>query len=132
MGIDLRVETNGSDGIKNKLTADEISRAVGVIVAADKNVEMNRFDGKPLLKRPVSDGVKQPEKLIRTVLNNEAPIYHANAKEQTADSNTTNGSVGSQIYTHLMSGVSNMLPFVIGGGIMIALAFLIDQLMGRS
>lgn len=130
MGVDIRVETNGSDGVKNKLTADEINRAIGVIVAADKNVAMARFNGKPLVKRPVSDGVKHPEELINKLLQHEAPIYLDKADEQTDHDVQTTGSIGSQIYTHLMSGVSNMLPFVIGGGIMIALAFLIDQLLG--
>lgn len=131
MGVDIKVETNGSDGVKHRLTAEDISRAVGVIVAADKNVEMARFDGKHLVNRPVSDGIKKTEELIQLALDQKAPIYHSNGSNDTEDSGeSSTGSVGSQIYKHLMNGVSHMLPFVIGGGIMIALAFMIDQMIG--
>lgn len=131
MGVEVRVETNGAEGTKNNLSKDEIERAIGVIVAADKNIEMARFDGKPLLKRSVKDGVHSAQKLIEAVINNEAPIYHADQKEkQASQSNGNNSSWSSRFYTHLMSGVSNMLPFVIGGGIAIAIAFMIDQFMG--
>lgn len=132
MGIDVRVETNGAEGTKHALTQDEIDRAVGVIVAADKNIEMARFDGKPLLKRSVKDGVHAAKKLIDEVMEGKAPIYHAeNSKSnETKTDIKENKSWVGQFYTHLMSGVSNMLPFVIGGGITIAIAFLIDQFLG--
>lgn len=131
MGVEIKVETNGSDGIKHKLTAEDIERASGVIVAADKNVEMARFEGKPLLNRPVSDGIKKTEELISLAMKGEAPDYHHKGKAgDEEDSTTASGSVGSQIYKHLMNGVSHMLPFVIGGGISIAIAFLIDQMLG--
>lgn len=128
MGVRIRVETNGSDGVKHRLTPSEIAEAKGVIVAADKNVEMARFNGKPLLNRPVSDGVKKTEELINLVLTDQAPTFRTNKEEDTEE--TSSGSIGAQIYKHLMNGVSNMLPFVIGGGIVIALAFMIDQAMG--
>lgn len=131
MGIDIKVETNGSDGVKHRLTAEDISRAAGVIVAADKNVEMARFDGKHLVNRPVSDGIKKTEELLNLATGGKAPIYHSNGADDSEESGeSSKGSVGSQIYKHLMNGVSHMLPFVIGGGIAIALAFLIDQTMG--
>ncbi|MGV2963873.1 PTS fructose transporter subunit IIABC [Paenibacillus sp. AGC30] len=129
MGINIRVETNGSEGAQNVLTADEIARAKGVIVAADKNVEMARFDGKPVLQRPVSDGIRKSEELIRKAVNGDAPIYHSqggNAKEDGA--NTGKISVGSKIYKDLMNGISHMLPFVVGGGILLAISFLFEQL----
>lgn len=131
MNVRIRVETNGSDGVQHRLTDSEIAEAKGVIVAADTNVEMARFDGKPLLSRPVGDGIRQPEALINQILDEQAPTYHAKDKKNTGDeSRSSNTSVGSQIYKHLMNGVSNMLPFVIGGGIAIALAFMVDQFMG--
>lgn len=129
MGVRIRVETNGSDGVKHRLTAQEIAEAKGVIVAADKNVEMARFNGKPLLNRPVSDGIKKTEELINLVLTDQAPTFHSNQADDTEEE-SSGGSIGSQIYKHLMNGVSNMLPFVIGGGIVIALAFMIDQAIG--
>lgn len=131
MGVDIKVETNGSDGVKHQLTSDEINRADAVIVAADKKVEMNRFNGKPLLNRPVSDGVRKPEELIEEAISGKAPIYHAaDNAESAAEESTEKASIWQTIYKHLMNGVSNMLPFIIGGGIMIALAFLIDQTIG--
>ncbi|WP_413404134.1 fructose-specific PTS transporter subunit EIIC [Paenibacillus amylolyticus] len=129
MGINIRVETNGSEGAQNVLTADEIARAKGVIVAADKNVEMARFDGKPVLQRPVSDGIRKSEELIRKAVNGDAPIYRSqggNAKEEGAS--TGKISVGSKIYKDLMNGISHMLPFVVGGGILLAISFLFEQL----
>ncbi|MFC3931837.1 PTS fructose transporter subunit IIABC [Streptococcus dentapri] len=131
MGINVRVETNGASGVGNALTADEIKRAKGVIIAADKAVEMARFNGKPLLSRPVADGIKKPEELINTILDGKADTYTASADE-TSSSNDAgdNLNLGAAFYKHLMSGVSQMLPFVIGGGIMIALAFLIDNILG--
>lgn len=130
MGVDIKVETNGSDGVKHRLTAEEIQRADAVIVAADKKVEMARFDGKPLLNRPVSDGVRKPEVLIQEAMNGDAPIYHSHEQKDTTETSAEKQSVWQTIYKHLMNGVSNMLPFIIGGGIMIALAFLIDQSLG--
>lgn len=132
MGVNVRVETNGASGVGTPLTADEIKRAKGVIVAADKAVEMPRFDGKPLISRPVAEGIKKPEELINTILDGKAETYHAAAGEAStaaSDSGEKTG-LGAAFYKHLMSGVSQMLPFVIGGGIMIALAFLIDNMMG--
>lgn len=129
MGINIRVETNGSEGAQNVLTADEIARAKGVIVAADKNVEMARFDGKPVLQRPVSDGIRKPEELIRKAVNGDAPIYRSqggNAKEDGASDGKI--SVGSKIYKDLMNGISHMLPFVVGGGILLAISFLFEQI----
>lgn len=129
MGINIRVETNGSEGAQNVLTADEIARAKGVIVAADKNVEMARFDGKPVLQRPVSDGIRKSEELIRKAVNGDAPIYHSQGggtKEEGAS--TGKISVGSKIYKDLMNGISHMLPFVVGGGILLAISFLFEQI----
>ncbi|MGT2845994.1 PTS fructose transporter subunit IIABC [Streptococcus massiliensis] len=127
LGVGIKVETNGASGIGNKLTAEDIARAKGVIVAADKAVEMERFDGKPLVQRPVADGIRKTEELINLALSGQAPIYHASHKGEAA---STTSSAGAGLYKHLMSGVSQMLPFVIGGGILIALAFLFDQFMG--
>lgn len=131
MGVTVRVETNGASGVGNRLTADEIARAKGVIIAADKAVEMARFDGKPLVSRPVADGIKKPEELINIILDGKAEIYRASADEASSSSNASEKlSLGAAFYKHLMSGVSQMLPFVIGGGILIAISFLIDQFMG--
>ncbi|MBF6976317.1 PTS sugar transporter subunit IIA [Streptococcus macedonicus] len=131
MGVTVRVETNGASGVGNRLTADEIARAKGVIIAADKAVEMARFDGKPLVSRPVADGIKKPEELINIILEGKAEIYTASADEASSSSNASEKlSLGAAFYKHLMSGVSQMLPFVIGGGILIAISFLIDQFMG--
>ena len=125
MGIAVKVETNGSGGAKNVLTKEEIAACEGIIIAADKNVEMARFDGKPLIKTKVQDGIHKSQELIEKVINGEAPIYH-HTGEAAADEGD-NESFGHQIYKHLMNGVSHMLPFVIGGGILIALAFLFDD-----
>ncbi|MGK0551258.1 PTS fructose transporter subunit IIABC [Enterococcus faecalis] len=130
LGVDIKVETNGSEGIKHRLTAEDIARADGVIVAADKKVEMNRFDGKQLVNRPVSDGIRKTEELINLALSGQAPVYHSNESATTSAEASANGSVGSKIYKDLMNGVSHMLPFVIGGGIAIALSFMIDQFLG--
>lgn len=127
MGITIKVETNGSGGVKNRLTAKEIEECDGIIVAADKNVETARFDGKPVLFTKVADGIHKPEELINKVIDGKVSVHHESGKKAEEESA---GGVGSQIYKHLMSGVSHMLPFVIGGGIMIALSFLIDQFMG--
>ena len=124
LGIPVKVETNGSDGAKNVLTAEEIAACDGIIIAADKNVEMDRFDGKPVIITRVADGIHKPEELIKKVSEGKAPIYHAkNVGGETA----AKQSVGGAFYKHLMNGVSHMLPFVVGGGILIALAFLLDN-----
>lgn len=128
MGVAIKVETNGASGVGNKLTAADIEKAKGVIIAADKAVDMARFDGKPLVSRPVAAGIKQSKELIVIVLDGKADIYHA--KEGKAVEREEKLTPGQAFYKHLMSGVSQMLPFVIGGGIMIALAFLIDNAMG--
>lgn len=133
MGVDIKVETNGSEGIKHRLTPEEIKRAKGVIVAADKKVEMARFDGKELVNRPVTDAIKEPEKLINEVLEDKAPVYHASASDATADEEeSSNGSVWGNIYKQLMNGISHMLPFVIGGGILMAISFIVEQYMGGA
>ena len=128
MGIPVKVETNGSGGAKNVLTKKEIEEADGIIIAADKNVEMARFDGKKLIRVPVSDGIKKPEELINRVLSDKTSVYH-HSGSSVGESDTGEGA-GRKIYKHLMNGVSNMLPFVVAGGIFIAIAFLIDTLMG--
>ncbi|AIQ62830.1 PTS fructose transporter subunit IIC [Paenibacillus stellifer] len=134
LGINIRVETNGSEGAKNTLTADEISRASGVIVAADKQVEMGRFDGKPVLQRPVSDGIRKPEELIRKAAAGDAPIYRSKGGASSAGGSAAEGkpSIGSKIYKDLMNGISHMLPFVVGGGILIAISFLFEQVGGAE
>lgn len=129
MGVNVRVETNGASGVGTPLTAEEISKAVGVIVAADKAVETARFDGKKLLSKPVAAGIRQPQELIQNILDGKAEVFHAE-NAGTAQESSEKLSLGGAFYKHLMSGVSQMLPFVIGGGIMIALAFLLDQIMG--
>ena len=129
LGVAIKVETNGASGIGNKLTAADIANAKGVIIAADKAVDMARFNGKPLVNRPVADGIKKSEELINLVLSGQADTYVAKEGEASVQAEE-NLSVGQAFYKHLMSGVSQMLPFVIGGGIMIALAFLFDNLLG--
>jgi len=127
MGVGIKVETNGASGVGNKLTAEDIKKAKAVIIAADKAVEMNRFDGKPLIKRPVADGIRKTEELINQALSGNAEVYKAANGGGTAESGDEKLSLGAAFYKHLMSGVSQMLPFVIGGGIMIAISFLLDQ-----
>ncbi|WP_445285027.1 fructose-specific PTS transporter subunit EIIC [Streptococcus sp. KHUD_012] len=129
MGVTVRVETNGASGVGNRLTAEEIAKAEGVIIAADKAVETARFDGKKLISKPVAAGIRQTEELIQTILDGKADVFHAENASQ-ASTSQEKLSLGGAFYKHLMSGVSQMLPFVIGGGILIALAFLIDQVMG--
>ncbi|MGT2803155.1 PTS fructose transporter subunit IIABC [Streptococcus henryi] len=129
MGVAIKVETNGASGVGNKLTADDIAKAKGVIIAADKAVDMPRFNGKPLVNRPVADGIKKTEELINLVLDGKADTYVAQEGEASVQTEEKL-SAGQAFYKHLMSGVSQMLPFVIGGGIMIALAFLFDNIMG--
>ena len=130
MGVGIKVETNGASGVGNKLTAEDIKNAKAVIIAADKAVEMNRFDGKPLINRPVADGIRKTEELINLALSGNAEVYKAANGGGAAESSNEKLSLGAAFYKHLMSGVSQMLPFVIGGGIMIAIAFLLDQILG--
>lgn len=131
MGVGIKVETNGASGVGNKLTSSDIARAKGVIIAADKAVEMDRFDGKPLVSRPVADGIKKSEDLINIILDNKAQTYHAkNQNDKQSGESDGKSGLGSAFYKHLMGGVSQMLPFIIGGGIMIAIAFLFDNILG--
>lgn len=127
LGISIKVETNGSGGAKNVLTAEEIKNCTAIIIAADKNVEMARFEGKPVIKVKVSDGIHKSKELIEKAVKADAPIYHHEGGAVENTSSTENESIGRQIYKHLMNGVSHMLPFVIGGGILIAIAFLLDD-----
>ncbi|MBU6049168.1 PTS fructose transporter subunit IIABC [Lactobacillus delbrueckii] len=131
-GVEVRIETNGSEGVKHELTADEIKRAKGVIIASDKQVKMARFDGKKLVKHPVVDGINKPDQLIDEILSGKGSVYHAEAGEASESSAASDGSVWSTIYRHLMSGISHMLPFVIGGGILMAISFLVEQYMGGA
>ena len=130
MGVGIKVETNGASGVGNKLTAEDIKKAKAVIIAADKAVEMDRFDGKPLISRPVADGIRKTEELINLALSGNAEVYKAANGVAAVASSNEKLSLGGAFYKHLMSGVSQMLPFVIGGGIMIAIAFLLDQILG--
>ena len=127
LGYQIKVETRGSGGAKNVLTDDEIAKAAGVIVACDTNVPTDRFDGKKVIECQVSDGINKAEELIKRIASGDAPVFKASGKKE--DSHSSVGgkeSIGHQIYKHLMNGVSHMLPFVVGGGILIAIAFLID------
>lgn len=127
LGYQVKVETRGSGGAKNVLTDDEIAKAAGVIVACDTNVPTDRFDGKKVIECQVSDGINKAEELIKRIASGDAPVFKASGKKE--DSHSSVGgkeSIGHQIYKHLMNGVSHMLPFVVGGGILIAIAFLID------
>lgn len=129
LGYPIKVETNGSGGAKNVLTDEEIARADGIIIAADKSVEMARFNGKKLISTKVSDGIKKPEELIKRIIDGDANVYESKGGE-VKKSSSENESVGRKLYKHLMNGVSHMLPFVVAGGIFIALAFLIDTVAG--
>ena len=129
MGITIKVETNGSGGAKNVLTAREIADCDGIIIAADKSVETARFDGKPVISTKVADGIHKPEELINKIVNGQAPVFHSDKKADAADDSEGEG-IGRKLYKHLMNGVSHMLPFVVAGGIFIAIAFLIDAAMG--
>ncbi len=129
LGISIKVETNGSGGAKNILTKKEIKDCDGIIVAADKSVEMGRFDGKKVIKTKVSDGIKIPEELINRIEAGDAPVYHHAGAKNESDSGD-NESFGRKLYKYLMNGVSNMLPFTVAGGIFIAIAFLIDTIAG--
>lgn len=131
LGISIKVETNGSGGAKNILTDEEIASCDGIIVAADKTVEMARFDGKKVIRTKVSDGIKIPDELINRIESGDAPVYHhEGGKGSSSSSSGSDESFGRKLYKHLMNGVSNMLPFTVAGGIFIALAFLIDSLGG--
>ena len=132
MGVDIRVETNGSDGVKNPLTADEIHRADGVIVAADKKVEMARFNGKHVLQRPVSDGINKAEELITKAMRQEAPILNVEGDIFAVNESDEKPSIIGRVYKDLMNGISHMLPFVVGGGILIAISFLFETSFGSD
>lgn len=126
LGHKVKVETHGSSGVKNKFTKEEIKNAKAVIIAADTKIDLSRFDGKKLIKAKVADGINRPQELIERVLSSDAKIYHSSNKSQNSDSNEKEG-FGTKIYKHLMNGVTHMLPFVVGGGILIAIAFLLDD-----
>ena len=129
LGIPIKVETNGSGGVKNALTAEEIANCDGIIIAADKSVDTARFDGKPVWSTKVADGIHKPEELINKIMNGEAPVFKSD-KKAAAAAEVGNESFGRKLYKHLMNGVSHMLPFVVAGGIFIAIAFLIDAASG--
>lgn len=126
LGHKVKVETHGSSGVKNKFTKEEIKSAKAVIIAADTKIDLSRFDGKKLIKAKVADGINRPQELIERVLSSDAKIYHSSNKSQNSDSDEKEG-FGTKIYKHLMNGVTHMLPFVVGGGILIAIAFLLDD-----
>lgn len=128
LGFKIKVETRGSGGAKNVLTREEIAQADGVIIAADTQVPMDRFDGKRVVQCKVADGISKAEEMIEKALSGKAPVYVSGKAASTAEYEVEKESIGHQIYKHLMNGVSHMLPFVVGGGILIALAFLIDGL----
>lgn len=130
LGYSIKVETRGAGGAKNVLTADEIERADGIIVAADTQVPMDRFQGKPTVVTKVADGINKPEELLREIVDGKAPLYEGGGETASKEEIAEKEGIGHATYKHLMSGVSHMLPFVIGGGIMIAIAFLIDTLCG--
>lgn len=134
MGYLIKVETDGSGGAKNVLTKKEIEECDGIIVAADKNVEMARFDGKKVLKASVSSGINKPGELIQRVVDGKVPVYHSDGSEEpdSSEYSEEKESFGRKIYKHLMNGVSHMLPFVVGGGVLIALGFLIDTIAGNA
>lgn len=131
LGYPLKAETDGSGGVKNRLTKKEIEECDGIIVAADKNVEMARFEGKKVLKVSVSSGINKPEELINKIMSGNVPVYHHDgASDSAEDYSEEKESFGRKVYKHLMNGVSHMLPFVVGGGVLIALGFLIDTIAG--
>src|SRR5699024_4927646 len=136
LGVKIKVETDGSEGVKHRLTKEDIDQADGIIVAAGKKVPMGRFSGKRVVERPVADGINKSEELIQTALAGEAPVYHGSSDEETdtADEPSESGGAFSlqSVYNDLMSGVSNMLPFVIAGGIMLALSFLMEGFVGSD
>ena len=132
MGVTIKVETDGSGGAKNVLTKEEIANCDGIICAVDRNVEMARFDGKPFYKTAVSNGINKPEELINKILNKQAPVYHSDSADASEDAAGDGEGFGRKVYKHLMNGVSHMLPFVVGGGVLIALGFLIDTIAGNA
>ena len=132
LGYSLKAETNGSGGAKNILTKKEIEECDGIIIAADKNVEIARFNGKPVIKTSVSNGINKPEELIKKIVDGKASIYHAEGDELEATDDDEKEGFGHKVYKHLMNGVSHMLPFVVGGGVLIALGFLIDTIAGNA
>ena len=132
MGVDIKVETNGSDGTKNRLTANDIDRASAIIVAVGKKVEMNRFNGKRVIERPVQDGINKAEELINKAVNKEAPIYKGDGSEAGGDDDYEKASGLGSLYKDLMNGISHMLPFVVGGGIIMAISFLFENWLGAE
>ena len=127
LGHKVKVETHGSSGVKNKFTKEDIKNAKGIIIAADTKVDLSRFDGKKLVKTKVADGINKPKELINYVLSSDAKVYHSNIKTANEDNDEGKEKVGTKIYKHLMNGVTHMLPFVVGGGILIAISFLLDD-----
>lgn len=132
MGCPVKAETNGSGGAKNILTKKEIEECDGIIIAADKNVEMGRFNGKPVIKTSVSNGINKPEELIQRIIDGKASVYHSDSSDSSPSADEEKESFGHKLYKHLMNGVSHMLPFVVGGGVLIALGFLIDTIAGNA
>ena len=132
MGVTIKVETDGSGGAKYVLTKEEFADCDGIICAVDRNVEMARFDGKPVYKTAVSNGINKPEELINKILNKQAPVYHSDSADASEDAAGDGEGFGRKVYKHLMNGVSHMLPFVVGGGVLIALGFLIDTIAGNA
>ena len=131
-GVSIKVETNGSDGTKNKLTAKEIEEADAIIITADKKVETNRFDGKKVIQRPVSDGIRKSDELVKKAIEGDAKIFHAEERAQDLDEDKEGQSLWQKVYGDLMNGISHMLPFVIGGGILMAISFLVERFAGDS
>ena len=127
LGYKVKVETHGSSGVKNTFTKEEIKNAKGIIIAADTKIDLSRFDGKRLVKAKVADGINKPKELIDYVLSSDAKVYHSNAKSANEDNDEEKEKAGTKIYKHLMNGVTHMLPFVVGGGILIAISFLLDD-----
>ena len=128
LGHKVKVETHGSSGVKNKFTKEEIKNAKGIIIASDTNIDLSRFDGKKLIKAKVADGINKPKELIENVLSSNAKTYHSDNKNKSEENDDEQKEkIGTKIYKHLMNGVTHMLPFVVGGGILIAIAFLLDD-----
>ncbi len=127
LGHKVKVETHGSSGVKNKFTKEDIKNAKGIIIAADTKVDLSRFDGKKLVKTKVADGINKPKELIEYVLSPDAKVYHSSTKNANEDNDEEKEKIGTKIYKHLMNGVTHMLPFVVGGGILIAISFLLDD-----
>lgn len=132
LNVDIRVETQGSEGAKNALTADEIERAESIIIAASKQVDLSRFTGKHVLQRPVTDGIHKAEELITKAMNQEAPVYHADQVKTSETEEEKSSSIWGRIYKDLMNGISHMLPFVVGGGILLAISFLFESMLGSD